>query len=383
MTCLLNILLILPDSTKNPFGGMGVQAEGIMSNMLDVNFFEHNINTSDFFQVSENVDNSVVISQILSQATQLPKLDLLQKIDIVHSFDASTSIQGNAIAKMINKPHIMTLQLSMNSLFNIFYNKTDELVSGIEFSCMNSADAVIHVSKEYLNKYAILNPNSYYLPNGIDLNKWENTSVQKIDLIGRKNSKKLCYIGRYAEMKNIEAILNAKIPKEIDIYFIGSQRGGHEYYFSKMLGDLISSGKSAPGATSVKIYLSGGYNQKQYNIDEQFRNHTFKRGSFGISKDFYPLRFIHWGPYLGYGMETVKWEGSKNIVSSNFAEMGVRVGLNIAYNIQLVASYNYYHFVNSILLDGNKEVIEKNFPYQNKFTDRSRSGISMGIRIML
>ena len=153
MTCLLNILLILPDSTKNPFGGMGVQAEGIMSNMLDLNFFEHNINTSDFFQVSENVDNSVVISQILSQATQLPKLDLLQKIDIVHSFDASTSIQGNAIAKMINKPHIMTLQLSMNSLFNIFYNKTDELVSGIEFSCMNSADAVIHVSKEYLNKY--------------------------------------------------------------------------------------------------------------------------------------------------------------------------------------------------------------------------------------
>jgi glycogen(starch) synthase len=235
MTCLLNILLILPDSTKNPFGGMGVQAEGIMSNMLDVNFFEHNINTSDFFQVSENVDNSVVISQILSQATQLPKLDLLQKIDIVHSFDASTSIQGNAIAKMINKPHIMTLQLSMNSLFNIFYNKTDELVSGIEFSCMNSADAVIHVSKEYLKKYSVLNKNSFYLPNGIDLNKWENTSVQKIDLLGRKNSKKLCYIGRYAEMKNIEAILNAKIPKEIDIYFIGSQRGGHEYYFSKMI----------------------------------------------------------------------------------------------------------------------------------------------------
>ena len=235
MTCLLNILLILPDSTKNPFGGMGVQAEGIMSNMLDVNFFEHNINTSDFFQVSENVDNSVVISQILSQATQLPKIDLLKKIDIVHSFDASTSIQGNAIAKIINKPHIMTLQLSMNSLFNIFYNKTDELVSGIEFSCMNSANAVIHVSREYLNKYGILNPNSYYLPNGIDLDKWNNTTSQIIELPGRKNAKKLCYIGRYAEMKNIEAITNAKIPTEVDIYFIGSSRGGHDYYFNTML----------------------------------------------------------------------------------------------------------------------------------------------------
>jgi glycosyltransferase involved in cell wall biosynthesis len=235
MTSPLNILFILPDNTKNPFGGMGVQAEGIMSNMSDVVFFEHNINSSNFLQLSENVDNYVFISQLISQITELPKLDILQKIDIVHSNDAATSIQGNAIAKMINKPHIMTLQLSMNSLFNMFYKKTDELVSGIEFSCMNSADAVIHVSREYLSKYNVLNPNSYYLPNAIDLDKWNNTPLQVIELPGRKNAKKLCYIGRYAEMKNIEAITNAKIPAEIDIYFIGSSRGGQDYYFNKML----------------------------------------------------------------------------------------------------------------------------------------------------
>ena len=235
MTCLLNILLILPDSSKNPFGGMGVQAEGIMSNMSGVNFFEHNINSSNFLRLSENVDNSTFISQLISQITELPKIDILKKIDIVHSFDAATSIQGNAIAKMINKPHIMTLQLSMDSLFKIFHNKTDEVISGIEFSCMHSANAVIHVSKEYLNKYSVLNSNSYYLPNGIDFDKWNNTLEQKVELPGRKNAKKLCYIGRYAEMKNIEAITNAKIPKEIDIYFIGSQRGGQDYYFDKML----------------------------------------------------------------------------------------------------------------------------------------------------
>jgi glycosyltransferase involved in cell wall biosynthesis len=258
MTCPLNILLLLPDNTKNPFGGMGVQAEGIMSNMSDVNFFEHNITTSRFLQLSENVDNYAFISQLISQITELPKIDLLKKIDIVHSFDASTSIQGNAIAKMINKPHIMTLQLSMNSLFNIFYNKTDELVSGIEFSCMNSADAVIHVSKEYLNKYAILNPNSYYLPNGIDLDKWNNTASQVIELPGRKNAKKMCYIGRYAEMKNIEAILNAKIPKEIDIYFIGSSRGGHDYYFNEML-KFVEENENA-------YYLGEKFGEEKINI---------------------------------------------------------------------------------------------------------------------
>ncbi len=159
--------------------------------------------------------------------------------------------------------------------------------------------------------------------------------------------------------------------------------GRVEYYFSRMFDDVISPGKTATGSTSFKIYLSGGYNQKLYRIDEHILNHTFVRGSFGVSKDFYPLRFLHWGPYLGYGLESITREGTKNIVSSNFTEMGLRLGINLIYNIQLIASYNYYHFFNSILLDENKDVVNENFNYFGTYKDRSSSGFSLGLRIML
>lgn len=159
--------------------------------------------------------------------------------------------------------------------------------------------------------------------------------------------------------------------------------GRMEYYFSKMFDDMISPGKMASGSTSFKIYLSSGYNQNLYRIDEHILNHTFVRGSLGVSKDFYPLRFLHWGPYLGYGLESTTWEGSKNMVSSNFAEMGLRFGINLTYNIQMIASCNYYHFFNSILLDEKKDVINDNFDYKGTFKNRSNKGISLGIRIML
>jgi len=159
--------------------------------------------------------------------------------------------------------------------------------------------------------------------------------------------------------------------------------GRIEYYFSKMFDDMISPGKTASGSTSFKVYLSGGYNQKTYIINENYLNHTFIRGCLGVSKDFYPLRFLHWSPFLGYGLESVRCEGTKNIVSSNFSEMGIQLGINLKYNIQLILSYNYYHFFNSILLDGNKEVLDENFNYNDNYKDRSNSGISLGIRIML
>jgi glycosyltransferase involved in cell wall biosynthesis len=234
---MLKILLLLPDSSKNPFGGMGVQAEGIMS-ASSCTFVEHNI-TNNLLTLDENVLGTTVVNQLIAQASNLPKIEDLKDVNIVHSFDASTSLQGHALAKMLGVPHIITLQLSMDSLSDMFYKHLETpdkyFLSTIEISCLNLADAVIHVSKEYLSKYGLLNPNSFYLPNGIDITKWEEVSYSKIVLPGRPNAKKLCYIGRFAEMKNIIGILNAYIPEDVDIYFIGGQRGGHEYFFNAMV----------------------------------------------------------------------------------------------------------------------------------------------------
>lgn len=231
----LKILLIQPDSTKNPYGGMGVQAEGLIKALPSISFIEYNPQSNNFIMLDENIDNSLSIQQCVNQSVNLPNLKDLENIDIVHSFDASTSLQGRGIANMLGVPHIMTLQLSMHWLATKLYKQKNEVITGIEMSCINSADTVIHVSKEYLLKYSALNSNSFYMPNGIDLKNWQSTPIKHVELPGRKDAKKLCYIGRYAEMKNIEGIVNADIPDDVDVYFIGSDRGGQETYFEMML----------------------------------------------------------------------------------------------------------------------------------------------------
>lgn len=159
--------------------------------------------------------------------------------DAVHSFDWTTSHGGIAIARALKIPHLLTIQLSMTALLQQFATYYEDvnfgLSTAIELQAMQSSDAVVHVSNEYLFKYGFLNPHrSYYLPNGIDLQAWQAVKPAAVELPGRPGAKRLCYIGRYAEMKNVEGICLADIPEEVDLYFIGSMSGGQEPYFQLM-----------------------------------------------------------------------------------------------------------------------------------------------------
>ena len=173
--------------------------------------------------------------------------------------------------------------------------------------------------------------------------------------------------------------------------FLGISDGGlpgftgrAEYYISKAFGGMAGEGSSGKGLTSWKIYGEGAYgidDDKGYftGSAEEF---TFIRGSFGISKDFYPLNFIHWGPFIGYGLESASWEVTDEKISTDFIEMGVRLGVNLAHNIQLLGSANYYTMLTSEVLDEEGEVVDDDFDYENIFEDRFGLGISLGLRIM-
>jgi glycosyltransferase involved in cell wall biosynthesis len=241
---MINVLLILPDSTKNPFGGMGIQAQGLLGSMpVNLTFFEHNIGNNIIYT------KDALFDQLIAQSVSLPDFELLKKINIIHSFDASTSLLGHGLSKMLKVPHIMSLHLSLDTLVDNYYSQfkqdtSSKIAVGIELSMMNIADAVIHVSHEYLRKYKVLNPNSFYQPNGIDFDKWHSTNTNNITLPGRQNCKKLCYIGRYAEMKNTSNILNAQYPADVDLYFIGEDRGGQDGYYEQMI-DFVSKTPNA------------------------------------------------------------------------------------------------------------------------------------------
>jgi glycosyltransferase involved in cell wall biosynthesis len=240
----INVLLLIPDSSTTQFGGMGTQANGLINACKNVNFIEYNPVKRSEVQFSLAINDGTFIQQIYDQALNLPPIETLKNVDIVHSFDASTSIQGRALANMLHVPHIMTLQLSMSWLIRNFYSSSPDLVSTIELSCMEMADVCIHVSHEYLMKYGILNQNSFYMPNGIDFDSWQATPHEQIDLPGRPGAKKLCYIGRYAEMKNIPGIIQSKIPDDVDLYFIGGPTGGQDEIF-KLMHDFVENTPNA------------------------------------------------------------------------------------------------------------------------------------------
>ncbi len=164
---------------------------------------------------------------------------------------------------------------------------------------------------------------------------------------------------------------------------LSATTGRLEYYFSRNMGDMILPGKAGKGLTSVKIYFEGGQKKHSYLLNGFSENFTFTRGSMGIGKDYYPLPFMHWGPFAGYGLEYTKWRNSDNLISTNFAELGARLGINIRHNFQVIGSATYYLLINSVQLDGNRNVLEPKFDYIHIFTDRYDLGYSIALRLML
>ena len=168
--------------------------------------------------------------------------------------------------------------------------------------------------------------------------------------------------------------------------YLGTTTGGLpgfearlEYYISK----AFAGANGGKFATAWKIYVGGGYDlNKDYTVGSITDDFTFMHASFGVAKDFYPLSFLHWGPFIGYGIESVSWTADENIsISSDFIETGVRLGVNLSHNIQLIGSATYYSLISSEIKDTETNESE-DFEYKEIFEDRMGLGYNFGIRFM-
>jgi len=168
--------------------------------------------------------------------------------------------------------------------------------------------------------------------------------------------------------------------------------GRLEFYIGRHLSGGQAKGKSN-GMTSFKMYIDGGYNTGEYALNLATptvnENVTFMRVSAGFNKDYYMTKNIHWGPFLGYGIESATGKDSKYKIDTQFVEFGARLGINIRYNIQLIGSANYYVMFTpavkdkdgKVLLDkAGKEIPAE--PFETYFPDRGKFGYSYGIRFM-
>jgi hypothetical protein len=190
---------------------------------------------------------------------------------------------------------------------------------------------------------------------------------------------KIDNLGMFAEQRN-DAGLNL---------FIGYQSAGLsgatgrlEYYLGRVLYSSKSN-KISRGLTSFKLYVEGGYNMGDYTLQTSSGKESLNiyHISAGLNKDFYIMNSIHWGPFIGYGIESGKGKTSESESETGFVETGIRLGINLKYNIQLVGSANYYYMLTPKVKDKDgKEIVTDS--YSDIFPDRGEFGITGGIRFM-
>ena len=231
----MRVLAILPDTTHAPMGGVGEQALQLYAKMPEVALlgteshngqYEHGVG----IRASLNCNYGIIAA-----ALKMPAPDL------IHCTDWSTTLAGRVLADAYDVPLVMTQQLSFSWLISQgFYTPSIDTneAEEIELQGMVAADHVIHVSNEYANAYRPINPFASVIRNGINLADWQHPGP--VSLPGTRR-RKIAYIGRYAEIKNIPAMLGARLPDDVDFYFIGSPRGGEDHLFDSMRAKCESS----------------------------------------------------------------------------------------------------------------------------------------------
>ncbi len=236
----MRIQILIPDELSKPMGGMGEQARQILKSFSEGYFFdvigsanggEYSTENVQFHSVREinnyNGNPDPLASTFLNQSLFIEKSTELKKPDIIHAFDWSTFYAGRILAKRYGIPLVVTIQLSIDksiSTTHLTQAGNHQMAVSMEVSGMLDASVIIQVSHNYAKLFnPIFNSKTVVIPNGINLDEWIQT--EQIKLPGSRK-KKVIYIGRFAEMKNVLSILKAKIPDNVDVIFIGTNKGG-------------------------------------------------------------------------------------------------------------------------------------------------------------
>ena len=227
---------LIPDSLKNPSGGMGILGEHLNEGLK----WDYVIDSSYYRPTVETMEPNNVMHQALNQASILSVLYDL-KPDLIHSFDWSTIWAAYQYQQATGSKFIYHAQLHIRDCFigydDFYAEMLFRAIEDAEFTAMKSADHIIQVSNCYAKKYPkIFLPKTTVIYNGIDFEYWQK-DFEPIELPGNRPIK-LLYIGRYAGMKNVHSLLESNIPKDIDLIFAGGSTSGEKSIYDLMLNKV-------------------------------------------------------------------------------------------------------------------------------------------------
>lgn len=246
------VLMLIPDELKKPMGGMGEQLRNLAAHtpsdyhltiIGSANSKEYSEERFDYYAQDDlntfyyNTNQVNVETVFLSQSLIVRKaLSLDIKPDIIHAFDWSTMWAGRILARHYKIPLVVAVHLSIgkNTPKEVLKESaTFELAAHLELGSMVEANSIIHVSESYARLFPrFLLSKTDVIHNGIDLSLWKKK--EEVKLVG-DGKRKIVYIGRFAKMKNVDALLNLELPEDTDLIFIGSISGGFVEVFDRML----------------------------------------------------------------------------------------------------------------------------------------------------
>jgi glycogen(starch) synthase len=271
----MKIIAIFPDSISTPTGGLGVQFKNIHSRLKDkVDFYvvgypDGPNDVKNYIGATHPIPSIKhgALNTLLGHTVYLAKALEFPKPDIVHVYDWSTYFAGYYLAKHHKVPLLLSMNLSINALSSVGITNCADFntVDGMwlhkthvemEWFGLQHADKIINVSNGYANYFPQFKDKTIIIPNGIDLDEWVPT--KKINLPGDRKYK-IVYIGRLSLMKSIDAILDAEIPENVDLIFVGSRSGGDATSISKLEQQLKNK---KPGLH----YYGPAYDQDKVNL---------------------------------------------------------------------------------------------------------------------
>jgi glycogen(starch) synthase len=272
----MRVQALLTDSIHNVMGGMGEQLRNNLNHISDKYYFDiigHCEFNGEFagrnysFKSIESL-LKVYATKIdplfypfLNQNSFIKKSFEYPKPDIIHSFDWSTFMPAMFLADYYKVPLITTIQLSINELvksYNIDINASPlyQLHKAIEIEGMHKSDTIIQVSNNYAKKSSpFFWHKTFVIENGIDLNLWKKQN--DIQLPG-DNKYKIIYIGRLEYQKNIQTLVNIKLPPNVDLIIIG----GHKGSAAELVEKVIKRSETDKNF----IYVGPKYNQEKIDM---------------------------------------------------------------------------------------------------------------------
>jgi glycogen(starch) synthase len=270
----MKVLVIFPDSITVPNGGLGVQFKNIHSILKDkIEFFvagypDKPNEIKNYRGVSHPIPiiTHGSINTLLGHTVYLAEALKFPKPDIVHAYDWSTYFAGVYLAQHHNVPLLVSMQLSINAMVDVgIYNCFDinqpdgfwlhKAHVEMEWFGLQNANKIINVSNGYAKYFPQFENKTTIIPNGIDLNDWNPTN--KITLPGNRKHK-VVYIGRFSFMKSVNELLDADIPENVDLIFVGSYNGGD--------GPCIQKLKQTLGKKEGLHYYGPAYGQDKVNL---------------------------------------------------------------------------------------------------------------------